>query len=114
MMSSALDVCGATVTMAGSTDEALARLAEAGAVDVVLADLAMPERDGYELIREIRANPNAAVANLPAAAVSACAREDERQRALAAGFHLHVAKPVAPGTLAETVARLVGMAVPSA
>jgi signal transduction histidine kinase/ActR/RegA family two-component response regulator len=105
MMSSALFMCGATVTTAGSAREALERLVNAH-YDVLLADLAMPEDDGYELIRRIRTYPNAGIARLPAAAVTACAREDERQRALAAGFDLHLAKPIAPSSLAETVARL--------
>jgi CheY-like chemotaxis protein len=72
----------------------------------MLADLAMPVEDGYALIRQVRTHPNAVVAHLPAAAVTACAREDERQRALAAGFHLHLAKPIAPGVLIDAVARL--------
>jgi CheY-like chemotaxis protein len=108
MMASALAMCGAAVTTAGSAREALARLIDKQ-YDVLLADLAMPEDDGYALIRRIRTDPNAGIARLPAAAVTACARDDERQHALAAGFDLHLAKPVAPGALVETVARLAGM-----
>jgi signal transduction histidine kinase/CheY-like chemotaxis protein len=108
MMSSALNLGGASVTTAGSVREALSKL-NAASVDIVLADLAMPDEDGYALIRRIRSHPDARIAQLPVAAVTACAREDERQRALSAGFHLHLAKPVAPGALVETVTRLAGM-----
>jgi CheY-like chemotaxis protein len=113
MMSSALELCGATVTTAQSAREALATLtslaSRAMPIHVVLSDLAMPEQDGYALIQEIRTHPDSVIAHLPAAAVTACAREDERQRALAAGFHLHVAKPVVPGALFDAVVRLAGM-----
>jgi signal transduction histidine kinase/CheY-like chemotaxis protein len=107
MVTSALELCGAKVSTAGSAREALDRLATSDPpIQVMLADIAMPEEDGYSLIRQVRTHPNAVVAQLPAAAVTACAREDERQRALAAGFHLHLAKPIAPGLLVEAVARL--------
>jgi signal transduction histidine kinase/ActR/RegA family two-component response regulator len=107
MVTSALELCGAKVSTAGSAREALDRLATSDPpIQVMLADLAMPVEDGYALIRQVRTHPNAVVAHLPAAAVTACAREDERQRALAAGFHLHLAKPIAPGVLIDAVARL--------
>jgi CheY-like chemotaxis protein len=73
---------------------------------VVLSDVAMPEKDGYELIREIRATPTARISTVPAAAVTACVRDDERQKALAAGFQMHLAKPVHPAALARAVAAL--------
>ena len=65
----------------------------------------MPGQDGYELIREIRAMPSSLSA-IPAAAVTAHARDDERERALAAGFQMHLAKPVQPMALARAVATL--------
>jgi signal transduction histidine kinase/CheY-like chemotaxis protein len=105
MMASALETCGATVTAASSVRDALQTLAHEG-IDVLLSDIAMPGEDGYTLIREIRAMPAPAVASIPAAAVTACVREDERERALAAGFHTHLAKPVQPVALAHAVARL--------
>jgi signal transduction histidine kinase/ActR/RegA family two-component response regulator len=109
MMASALETCGATVMAAGSARDALQTLAESE-VDVLLADIAMPGQDGYDLIREVRALPSRRIAKIPAAAVTAHAREDERQRALSAGFQMHLAKPVRPSTLAETVANLAGIA----
>jgi CheY-like chemotaxis protein len=66
----------------------------------------MPGRDGYDLIRELRMQSQSSIASIPAAAVTACARADERQRALAAGFQMHLAKPLRPETLARAVARL--------
>ena len=115
MMSSALELSGATVITAGSAPEALARLTTPGTgIHVMLADIAMPEEDGYALIERIRTSSNEAIAHLPAAAVTACAREDERQRALAAGFQLHLAKPITPAVLVDAVARLAGMIPASA
>ncbi len=105
MMASALETCGATVMFAASARDALETLARTE-VDLLLADIAMPGQDGYELIREIRAMPSARLANLPAAAVTAHARDDERASAIAAGFQLHLAKPVQPGALARAVAAL--------
>jgi CheY-like chemotaxis protein len=90
---------------AASARDALETLARTE-VDLLLADIAMPGQDGYELIREIRAMPSARLANLPAAAVTAHARDDERASAIAAGFQLHLAKPVHPGALARAVAAL--------
>ena len=89
---------------AGSARAALDLLAE-NEVDLLLADIAMPGQDGYELIREIRAMTSA-VSEIPAAAVTAHARDDERERALAAGFQMHLAKPVEPTALARAVATL--------
>ncbi len=109
MMASALETCGATVTSAASARDALETLAHSE-VDLVLSDIAMPGQDGYELIREIRAMTSSRLASLPAAAVTAHAREDERERALAAGFQMHLAKPIHPATLARAVATLASTA----
>jgi CheY-like chemotaxis protein/nitrogen-specific signal transduction histidine kinase len=115
MMSSALELCGARVITAASAREALESLSHrTGSFQVLLADIAMPEEDGYALIRQVRAHQDPVIADLPAAAVTACAREDERQRAFTAGFHMHLAKPMAPAVLVEAVARLAGITAPSA
>jgi signal transduction histidine kinase/ActR/RegA family two-component response regulator len=105
MMASALETCGATVVAAASAQEALQAL-NGSDVDVMLSDIAMPDKDGYELIREVRATGTARIAAVPAAAVTACVRDDERQKALAAGYHMHLAKPVHPAALARAVAAL--------
>jgi signal transduction histidine kinase/ActR/RegA family two-component response regulator len=112
MMSAALETCGATVVSAASAGDALRTLGRV-AVDVVLADIAMPEKDGYELIREIRATPGPRFSSVPAAAVTAHARDDERQRALAAGFQMHLAQPIDPATLARAVAALARLKTPA-
>jgi len=107
MMTSILEGCGAQVLSAPSTENALDLLADdSDRIDVLLADIAMPGKDGYELIREVRTQPDAHIAAIPAAAVTACARADERQRVLAAGFQMHLAKPIHPTMLAQMVAKL--------
>jgi signal transduction histidine kinase/CheY-like chemotaxis protein len=75
-------------------------------VDVLLADIAMPGEDGYALIRKVRACRTSALGSIPAAALTAFARDEDRQRALQAGFHLHLAKPIDPKSLVDAVASL--------
>jgi len=106
-MTSILEVCGARVLPASSGDEAMDIL-EHGAVnvDVMLSDIAMPDTDGYTLIRRVRTQSEPRVATLPAAAITACAGADERQRALSAGFQDHLVKPVTPELLVQAVAGL--------
>ena len=105
VMAHALEACGARVTLASSAREALEVLERAD-VDVLLSDVAMPEEDGYALIRKVRASTARRIATIPAAAVTAHARDDERQRALSAGFHLHLAKPLELAQLTRTVEAL--------
>jgi CheY-like chemotaxis protein/nitrogen-specific signal transduction histidine kinase len=73
---------------------------------VLISDVSMPGRDGYELIREVRATVSAE--QLPAAALSAYARPDDAERAREAGFQVHLPKPVEPDVLVQVVARLAG------
>jgi signal transduction histidine kinase/ActR/RegA family two-component response regulator len=75
-------------------------------VDVLLADIAMPDEDGYALIRKVRACTTSALGAIPAAALTAFARDEDRERALQAGFHLHLAKPIDPESLVNAVASL--------
>jgi signal transduction histidine kinase/ActR/RegA family two-component response regulator len=105
VMAHALEDCGAEVTVAENAREAM-EILESAEMDVLLADIAMPEEDGYALIQRIRSSPAGRIAAIPAAAVTAHARDDERRRALAAGFHLHLAKPFEPGQLTRTVQAL--------
>jgi signal transduction histidine kinase/ActR/RegA family two-component response regulator len=77
-------------------------------VDVLLADIAMPGEDGYSLIRKLRALELPALASIPAAALTAFARNEDRQQALEAGFQLHLAKPIDAHTLVSAVATLGG------
>jgi CheY-like chemotaxis protein len=104
MMAAVLESCGATMFTAASAIEAMQILARTE-INLLLSDIAMPGQDGYELIRAIRAMPSA-IASLPAAAVTARARDDERDLALAAGFQMHLTKPVHPAALARAVESL--------
>jgi signal transduction histidine kinase/ActR/RegA family two-component response regulator len=100
----ALRESGAEITLADSSQEAI-EILERSPIDVLLADIAMPGEDGYSLIRRIRMS-GSSVSAIPAAAVTAHAREDERSKALAAGFHLHVAKPIEPFEIVRLVGQL--------
>jgi CheY-like chemotaxis protein len=102
-----LEIYGASVTAVGSAREALEALSHE-VPDVLLSDLAMPGQDGYELIRQIRALPPDRGAQIPAAAITARAGAEDRHRALAEGFDVHVPKPVSGQDLLAVVARLGG------
>jgi CheY-like chemotaxis protein len=71
---------------------------------VIVCDIGMPEEDGYDLIHQVRAAP--ATRDIPAAALTAFARPEDRKRSLLAGFQTHVAKPVDPAELTAVVASL--------
>jgi PAS domain S-box-containing protein len=75
--------------------------------DVILSDIGMPDRDGYEFIRRIRQLPNGSM--VPAAALTALARPDDRMRALQAGFQTHVAKPVAAAEVVAVIRSLASL-----
>jgi PAS domain S-box-containing protein len=94
---------GADVRSAASADEAQ-RVLKREPIDVLVSDLGMPSRDGFDLIRTLRA----AGSSIRAAALTALARPEDRGRAIAAGFDRHLAKPVGPATLVATVRELAG------
>ncbi len=99
-----LTECGADVTVADSAAEAVG-LIEALRPDILVSDVGMPDQDGYDLIRQVRRR--IAAKTLPAVALTAFARSEDRRRALLAGFQTHVAKPVDPAELVAVVASLV-------
>ena len=99
----ALEQSGACVHAVGSAAEAVESL-ERNPPDVLLSDIAMPGMDGYALLRQARARLRGA--RVVAAALTAYAGEEDRRRALAAGFQMHLAKPVEPAELVATVAKL--------
>jgi CheY-like chemotaxis protein len=103
-MAAMLALRGARVKMAASAAEALLAL-ETDPVDILVADIGMPDEDGYALIRRVRALASAC-ARLPALALTAYARPEDQEAVLAAGFHVHVAKPVHPDELAAAIASL--------
>ncbi|HZS10070.1 MAG TPA: PAS domain S-box protein [Blastocatellia bacterium] len=98
---------GASAITTSSAAEALALLDE-WLPDLIISDLAMPDRDGYWLIDGVRKLNAATGRNIPAIALTAYAKAEDRARALGAGFQLHIAKPFEPEHLAEAVARLLG------
>ena len=98
-----LEDCAATVLTAATANEAL-RLIEQRRPHVLVSDIGMPEVDGYELLKRVRALDR----RLPAIALTAFARSEDRTKALRAGFMVHVAKPVDPSELVATVASVAG------
>ncbi len=102
---SVLEKCGARVSSTDSGYEALA-LFEADTPDVVVSDVGMAKMDGYALIRNLRGLPLEAGRSVPAIALTAYARTEDRQRAFSEGFQMHIAKPVDPAHLASAVALL--------
>ncbi|MFP5285639.1 MAG: response regulator [Thermoanaerobaculia bacterium] len=107
LLATLLRDCSAEVEACASVREALAAF-ERFRPEVLISDLAMPEEDGYDLIRQVRALPPDAGGRTPAVALSAYARAEDRRRALLAGFNIHVAKPVDPAELLVVVASLAG------
>jgi signal transduction histidine kinase len=110
-----LEQCGAIVAPATCAREALAMFDAAATeaasaegdqrFDVLVSDVGLPEQDGYELLTEVRRRPGGQ--RLPALALTAYAREEDRQRAIDAGFSAYLAKPVEPRMLVEMLAGMV-------
>jgi PAS domain S-box-containing protein len=99
---------GGRCILAESGAEALTIVAQED-LNILISDIGMPEFDGYELIRKIRSMHLSHLRNLPAIALTAYARADDRQRALLAGFQMHVSKPVEPRELIAGIASLVNL-----
>lgn len=102
-ISTVLEGDGANVTAVASAAAAISVLPQFQP-NILICDIAMPEEDGYSLIRKIRVLKPEEGGDVPAVALTAYAESEERERALAAGFQTHVAKPVDPGVLVEVVA----------
>jgi CheY-like chemotaxis protein/nitrogen-specific signal transduction histidine kinase len=100
-----LEQAGARVSDVDSAAGAIAEMDRA-VPDVILCDISMPHEDGYSLIRRVRARKPSAGGAIPAAAVTAYARPEDVRHALAAGFDLHLAKPLEPQDLIAAVVRL--------
>src|SRR5262245_11352389 len=96
---------GAEVITASSAGDALEAL-EHSLPDALVSDLAMPEQDGYDLIKHIRQHDPERGGNIPAVALTATTRAEDRVRALMAGFQMYVPKPVVPNELVAVVANL--------
>jgi signal transduction histidine kinase/ActR/RegA family two-component response regulator len=110
LISTLLRKYGATVTPVSSSAEALEILSgknRSVKIDLVVSDIGMPEENGYTLIRRIRRLPGP-LGKIPAIALTAYGRSEDRIRALEAGFQMHVAKPVEPTELMMVIASLTG------
>jgi signal transduction histidine kinase/CheY-like chemotaxis protein len=102
-----LEDCHVRVQQASSAEEAMSILSEER-TDVLVSDIGMPEMDGYEFIRRVRAQTDGKSRNVPAVALTAFARSEDRTRALLAGFQMHLAKPVQPTELMAAIGSLAG------
>jgi signal transduction histidine kinase/CheY-like chemotaxis protein len=100
-----LQAAGARMLTASSASAAF-KILQSEHVDVLLSDIGMPEEDGYSFMRRVRAGVIPRLALVPAAALTAFAREEDRRHAFDAGFQLHLAKPVEPRLLVTAVASL--------
>ncbi|HYD01612.1 MAG TPA: ATP-binding protein [Phycisphaerales bacterium] len=110
LLSLVLSKAGAHVVTAASSTEGLVRLQSDPSLEVIVSDVGMPDEDGYAFIRKVRQieEGRGTPARLPAIALTAFARSEDRTRALKAGFQAHIAKPAEPAELITVIASLVG------
>jgi len=111
LLTEVLEAVGARVSTAVSAQAALSIL-EQDVPDVIVADLGMPTLDGFGFIDRVRRHANARVRDVPAAALTAYARSEDRVKALRSGFQIHLAKPIDPAELVTTIAALARRFVP--
>jgi PAS domain S-box-containing protein len=107
LVESVLKQAGATVVLAASVSDALAAVRE-HQPDVIVSDIGMPDEDGYSFIRKLRSLSREKGGRIPALALTAYARADDRRKALAAGYQNHAAKPIEPQELMLVIANLAG------
>jgi PAS domain S-box-containing protein len=107
LLQSVLEQGGAVVDTASSAEAALQRI-RAAKPDVIISDVGMPDVDGYEFIQRLRQMSRDEGGRIPAVALTAYARAEDRRKALMAGFQNHAAKPMDPQELVVVVANLVG------
>ncbi|HWM94649.1 MAG TPA: ATP-binding protein [Thermoanaerobaculia bacterium] len=105
LLAAVLQQCGAEVRTCSSAAEALAALEEYRP-DILVSDIGMPEEDGYALIRKVRSLEAESGGRIPAVALTAYARLEDRLQAFSAGYNMHVPKPVEPAELAVVIASL--------
>jgi CheY-like chemotaxis protein len=113
ILSAALQQSGVVVSEVGSSRAALAALDAALAAglppDLIISDIGLPEEDGYRLVELIGQRPPSRGGRIPVIALTAYGRPQDKRRALAAGFRMHLTKPITPGALAAAVATVVGV-----
>ena len=112
LISTILTRCGSEVRCSESAAEAIRAFAEWGP-DLLLSDIGMPNEDGYSLIRKVRKLRSKRAKKIPAIAITAYATDEDRLAALAAGFQVHLAKPVEPKSLLTSIAAALGSETPS-
>jgi CheY-like chemotaxis protein len=105
LLATVLERCGAEVRTCASASEALEALKQYKP-DVLVSDIGMPDEDGYSLMEKVRASEAGRGERIPAVALTAYARVEDRLRALSAGYNMHVPKPVEPAELAMVIASL--------
>jgi CheY-like chemotaxis protein len=103
-----LEICGCIVLTAGSAEEAF-QLVQRESPQVLISDIGMPGQDGFELLKRVRALSPEKGGRIPAIALTAFARTDDRRKAMMAGFQLHMAKPVESAELIAAVANVAGL-----
>jgi len=111
LISTILTRCGSEVRCSESAAEAIRAFAEWGP-DLLLSDIGMPNEDGYSLIRKVRKLRSKRAKKIPAIAITAYATDEDRLAALAAGFQVHLAKPVEPKSLLTSIAAALGSEAP--
>ncbi|MGL5134061.1 MAG: hybrid sensor histidine kinase/response regulator [Planktothrix sp.] len=107
-----LENCGSEVITAGSAEEAINIFKANSALSpfhILISDIGLSGGDGYSLLRQIRLLPPEEGGQIPALALTAYAKDEDRQAAFSAGFHAHLAKPVEPHELLFTIANLIGI-----
>ncbi|HEX8565589.1 MAG TPA: ATP-binding protein [Pyrinomonadaceae bacterium] len=107
LLTAILEKCGAEIKTCESATQAIDLLEEFHP-DILISDIGMPEEDGYALIKRVRDAERGTPKRIPAVALTAFARVEDRLKALSAGFNMHVPKPVEPAELAMVIASLVG------
>jgi PAS domain S-box-containing protein len=105
LISAVLKEYGAEVSIAASAEDAR-EILKTSHIDVIISDIEMPEEDGYSLIRSVRATKQTSI--IPAIALTAYARSEDRRRAMIEGFQFHISKPVEPSELIAVIASLTG------
>lgn len=105
LLNTVLEQCGADVKTCDSAAAALSLIEEFNP-DILVSDIGMPEVDGYDLIRKLREKEKGTGKRIPAVALTAFARTEDRLKALSAGYNMHVSKPVEPTELTLVIANL--------
>lgn len=105
LLTSIFESCKAEIVSVASVSETL-KVLENGKFDVLVSDIGMPNTNGYELIKSVRQLPTDKNGRIPAVALTAYARAEDRMRALSAGFQMHIPKPIEPAELITIIASL--------